>query len=96
MFKIRLASRAAGDSQPLVSTLQNQANQILAQIESTVATGQAVAAEAINAFQATVQQLTTLGQNSFQTAQAHLQSLFSNIWGNICKLCLKNLLCFAI
>jgi hypothetical protein len=83
LFKVRLASRASDIQTPLVQQLEQQANELLSQIQSAVTTGQAIANSVVSQLQDTYAQLSALGSNIISNGQSILSNLFGNIWGTL-------------
>jgi phage-related protein len=83
LFKIRLASRASEIQTPLVQQLEEQANELLNQIQNAVATGQNIASSVVDQLQNTYSQLADLGSSVVANGQNILSNLFGNIWGTL-------------
>jgi phage-related protein len=83
LFKVRLASRASEIQTPLVQQLEQQANQLLEQIENAVTTGQQIASSVVSQLQDTYNQLASLGSSVVANGQSILSNLFGNIWGSL-------------
>jgi phage-related protein len=83
LFKVRLASRASEIQTPLVQQLEQQANQLLEQIENAVTTGQNIASSVVTQLQDTYSQLAALGSSVVANGHSILSNLFGNIWGSL-------------
>ncbi|XP_055338462.1 uncharacterized protein LOC129588323 [Paramacrobiotus metropolitanus] len=82
LFKVRLASRA-DTTGTLVEQLQNHANEIMNQISTAIATGQAVAESVVDDLQETLATLQSMGQSVLSSATDVISNFLGGLWGSI-------------
>jgi phage-related protein len=76
-------SAEAGFQTQFVDAINNQAQEILGQIETAVNGAQAIAQSVVSSFHSAVSQLQAMGASIVENGQQILGNLFSNIFGSI-------------